>query len=93
MADSGVTYCPITVTGGMTNGQILRAIVETSAAFSKFLTGGTVAIQYFGFLRCDPDTIGYQNNLATLRSDPNNLRHMIFIFIYSSEYRGRFGTP
>jgi hypothetical protein len=77
----------------MTNGQILRTIVETSAAFNQFLADGTVAIQYFGFLRRDPDTIGYQNNLATLRSDPNNLRHMIFIFIYSSEYRGRFGTP
>jgi hypothetical protein len=89
---AGLSGSPITA-GSMTNGQILRTIVETSAAFNKFLTDGTVAIQYFGFLRRDPDTIGYQNNLATLRSDPNNLRHMIFIFIYSTEYRGRFGTP
>jgi hypothetical protein len=90
---AGLPSSTFTVTGGMTNGQILRGIVETSAAFNKFLVDGTVAIQYFGFLRRDPDTIGYQNNLATLRSDPNNLRHMIFIFIYSTEYRGRFGTP
>ncbi len=89
---AGLPNSPITV-GGMTNGQILRTVVETSAALNKFLVDGTVAIQYFGFLRRDPDTIGYQNNLATLRSDPNNLRHMIFIFIYSTEYRGRFGTP
>ena len=89
---AGLPNSPITA-GGMTNGQILRTVVETSAALNKFLTDGTVAIQYFGFLRRDPDTIGYQNNLATLRSDPNNLRHMIFIFIYSTEYRGRFGTP
>ncbi len=89
---AGLPGSPITV-GGMTNGQILRTVVETSAALNKFLVDGTVAIQYFGFLRRDPDTIGYQNNLATLRSDPNNLRHMIFIFIYSTEYRGRFGTP
>jgi len=88
---AGLSGTPITA-GSMTKGQILRTIVETSAAFNKFLTDGTVAIQYFGFLRRDPDTIGYQNNLATLRSDPNNLRHMIFIFIYSTEYRGRFGT-
>src|SRR6266436_1338775 len=90
---AGLPNSTFTVTAGMTNAQILRGIVETSAAFNKFLTDGTVAIQYFGFLRRDPDTIGYQNNLATLRSDPNNLRHMIFIFIYSTEYRGRFGTP
>jgi hypothetical protein len=89
---AGLPGSPIPA-GSMTNGQILRTIVETSAAFNQFLADGTVAIQYFGFLRRDPDTIGYQNNLTTLRSDPNNLRHMIFIFIYSSEYRGRFGTP
>jgi hypothetical protein len=69
----------------------LRGIVETSAVADKFLTDGTVSIQYFGFLRRDPDTIGYQNNVNTLNANPNNLRHMIFIFIYSTEYRGRFG--
>jgi hypothetical protein len=89
---AGLPGSPITA-GSLTKGQILRTIVETSASLNQFLVDGTVAIQYFGFLRRDPDTIGYQNNLATLRSDPNNLRHMIFIFIYSTEYRGRFGTP
>ena len=79
------------VSGNMTNGQILRGVVETNAVFNKFLTDGTVSIQYFGFLRRDPDTIGYQNNVNTLNANPNNLRHMIFIFIYSAEYRGRFG--
>jgi hypothetical protein len=77
--------------GSQTNGQILRGIAETSAAFNKFLTEGTVSILYFGFTRRDPDTTGYQNNVNTLNANPNNLRHMIFIFIYSTEYRGRFG--
>ncbi len=79
--------------GAQTNGQILRGIAQSQAALDKFLTEGTVSIQYFAFLRRDPDTIGYQNNVATLNLNPSNLRHMIFIFIYSSEYRGRFGTP
>ena len=79
--------------GAQTNGQILRGIAESQAALDKFLTEGTVSIQYFAFLRRDPDTIGYQNNVATLNANPSNLRHMIFIFIYSTEYRGRFGTP
>jgi hypothetical protein len=77
--------------GSQTNGQILRGIAESSAAFNKFLTEGTVSIMYFGFQRRDPDAIGYQNNVNTLNASPNNLRHMIFIFIYSTEYRSRFG--
>jgi Calx-beta domain len=81
------------VTAGQTNGQILRAIAERQTSLDKFLTEGTVSILYFGFQRRDPDTIGYQNNVNTLNADPNNLRHMIFIFIYSTEYRGRFGPP
>jgi hypothetical protein len=50
-------------------------------------------VLYFGFQRRDPDAVGYQNNVATLIANPNNLRHMIFIFIYSTEYRQRFGPP
>ena len=88
---AGLPNTIFTVTGNMTNAQILRGIVETSAVLDRFLTEGTVSIQYFGFLRRDPDTIGYQNNIDTLNADPNNLRHMIFIFIYSTEYRSRFG--
>ena len=75
----------------MSNAQILRGVAETAAVGNRFLTEGTVSIQYFGFLHRDPDTIGYQNNVDTLNANPTNLRHMIFIFIYSTEYRGRFG--
>jgi len=50
-----------------------------------------VAMQYFGYLRRDPDTIGYDNWVTTLTADPSNFRHMIFGFIYSTEYRQRFG--
>jgi hypothetical protein len=88
---AGLPSSTFTVTGNMTNGQILRGIVETAAVANRFLTEGTVSIQYFGFLRRDPDTVGYQNNVNTLNSNPSNLRHMIFIFIYSTEYRSRFG--
>ena len=42
-------------------------------------------------VRRDPDAIGYQNNVNTLNANPSNLRNMIFIFIYSTEYRQRFG--
>jgi hypothetical protein len=82
-----------TIQPGETDGQILRHIAERQSALDKFLTEGTVSILYFGFQRRDPDSVGYQNNVDTLNANPNNLRHMIFIFIYSTEYRQRFGPP
>jgi hypothetical protein len=87
---AGLPGSPISA-GSMTNGQILRAVVETSAASNKFFNRGFVSMQYFGYLRRDPDTIGFTNWVATLDADSSNFRHMIFGFIYSDEYRHRFG--
>jgi hypothetical protein len=86
---AGLPGSPISA-GSMTNGQILRAIAETPLAFDKFLNRGFVSMEYFGYLRRDPDTIGFKNWVDTLDADPNNFRHMIFGFIYSTEYRDRF---
>ncbi len=77
--------------GQMTRGEVLRSIVETSAVADKFFNRAFVSMQYFGYLRRDPDTIGFQNWLDTLNADPSNFRHMIFGFLYSTEYRQRFG--
>ncbi len=86
---AGLPGSPISA-GSLTNGQILRAIAETQLAFDKFLNRGFVSMEYFGYLRRDPDTIGFQNWVDTLNADPTNFRHMIFGFIYSDEYRNRF---
>src|SRR6185503_402531 len=72
-------------------GQVLREIVESKAVEDKFFIRAFVAMQYFGYLRRDPDTIGYDNWVTTLTNDPGNIRHMIFGFLFSNEYRGRFG--
>jgi cytochrome c peroxidase len=79
--------------GTRTRAQVLREIVEAQETLDRFLVDGFVAIQYFGYLHRDPDTIGYDNWTRTLRADPNNIRHMVFGFLYSTEYRSRFGTP
>ena len=78
--------------GQMTRGEVLRNIVESQAVFDKDFNRAFVAMQYFGYLRRDPDTIGFQNWLDTLNADPNNFRHMIFGFLFSTEYRQRFGV-
>jgi uncharacterized repeat protein (TIGR01451 family) len=71
--------------------QVLREIVELKAVEDRFFIRAFVAMQYFGYLRRDPDTIGYNNWVATLTAEPSNFRHMIFGFLFSTEYRGRFG--
>ena len=76
--------------GTMTRANVLRNVVESQVVFDKFIIPGFVTMEYFGYLRRDPDTIGYQNWVQTLTADPNNFRHMIFGFIFSSEYRDRF---
>ena len=78
-------------TNQKTRAQVLREIVEMQSVEDKFFIRAFVAMQYFGYLRRDPDTIGYANWVTTLTADPNNFRHMIFGFIYSDEYRHRFG--
>jgi len=76
--------------GTQTRAQVLRTVMESQAVFDKFFNRGFVTMQYFGYLRRDPDTIGFKNWVDTLNADPSNFRHMIFGFIYSTEYLTRF---
>jgi len=78
-------------TGQMTRGEVLRNIVESQVVGDKFFNRALVTMQYFGYLRRDPDTVGFQNWLDTINADPSNTRHMIFGFLFSTEYRQRFG--
>ncbi|HEU4833220.1 MAG TPA: NF038122 family metalloprotease, partial [Pyrinomonadaceae bacterium] len=77
--------------GQMNRGQVLRNIVESQAVANQFFNRAFVSMQYFGYLRRDPDAVGFQNWVNTLNADPNNFRHMIFGFLFSTEYRQRFG--
>ncbi len=72
-------------------GQVLREIVETQAVADRFFNRAFVSMQYFGYLRRDPDTVGFNNWLTTLNNNPADFRHMIFGFLFSTEYRQRFG--
>ena len=74
-----------------TRAAVLREIVELKAVEDLFFIRAFVAMQYFGYLRRDPDTVGFNNWVTTLTADPSNIRHMIFGFLFSNEYRSRFG--
>jgi Metallo-peptidase family M12/Calx-beta domain/Reprolysin family propeptide/Bacterial pre-peptidase C-terminal domain len=77
--------------GQTTRAQVLRDIVETQAVADRFFNRAFVSMQYFGYLRRDPDPVGFNNWLATLNNNPADFRHMIFGFLFSTEYRQRFG--
>jgi hypothetical protein len=76
--------------GTQTRAQVLRTVIESKPVFDKFFNRGFVTMQYFGYLRRDPDSIGFGNWVDALNADPTNFRHMIFGFIFSTEYLTRF---
>ena len=76
--------------GTQTRAQVVRTVIESQVVFDKFFNRGFVTMEYFGYLRRDPDPIGFKNWIDALTADPNNFRHMIFGFIYSTEYLTRF---
>ena len=75
-----------------TRAQVVRAIVESDEVFAAEFNRAFVAMQYFGYLRRDPDP-DYNKWLAYLNEHPDDFRTMVRGFMNSVEYRLRFGQP
>ncbi|HEY0099734.1 MAG TPA: DUF4214 domain-containing protein [Pyrinomonadaceae bacterium] len=78
-------------TRNKTRAEVLIALVEHPAVDLRERNGAFVAMQYFGYLRRDPDTGGYNNWLNYLNANPNDFRTMVRGFANSQEYQLRFG--
>jgi N-acetylneuraminic acid mutarotase len=88
-----------------TRAQVLRAIAESAEVNAKFYKQAFVTMEYFGYLRRDPESCvgspdpancGYifHNSRFQLAADPDFLENTIVRgFIESPEYRQRFGQP
>ncbi len=64
------------------------------AFYDKEFNAAFVLMEYFGYLRRDPDPAGYQNWLTKLNTYGNYIdAEMVKSFIISPEYRARFGQP
>jgi lysophospholipase L1-like esterase len=74
-----------------TRGEVLLALVEHPAVDARERNGAFVAMQYFGYLRRDPDLTGYNNWLTYLNANPTDFRTMVRGFVNSQEYQLRFG--
>ena len=78
--------------GGATRASVLRQIVENDGFTRAKANQMFVMMEYFGYLRRDPDEDGYQFWLAKLNQFGGNFEQaeMVKAFIVSGEYRDRF---
>lgn len=76
-----------------TRATVLRKIAEAEEMQTREFNAAFVAMEYFGYLRRDPDTAGYNFWLNKLNAFNGNFvnAEMVKAFITSSEYRQRFG--
>jgi hypothetical protein len=73
--------------------RVLRRLVEYTEFVNAEFNRGFVAAEYYGYLRRDPDTSGYNFWLNVLNNGvPGNFRSMVCAFITSAEYQVRFGA-
>jgi len=78
---------------GTARGQIVREVAESAEVKAAEYNPSFVQMQYFGYLRRDPEPEGYAFWLNVLNNrEPNNYRGMICAFLTSAEYQLRFGT-
>jgi len=78
--------------GGMTRAAVLRQIVEDADFVSAKRNSAFVMMEYFGYLRREPDAAGFDFWLGKLNQFNGNFEQaeMVRSFIISGEYRDRF---
>ncbi|HYP02134.1 MAG TPA: S8 family serine peptidase [Pyrinomonadaceae bacterium] len=77
--------------GTLTRAQVVRAIADSDEVFALEYNRAYVAMQYFGYLRRDPDAGGFNAWLNYLQANPTDDRTMVRGFANSQEYQLRFG--
>jgi hypothetical protein len=75
--------------GTRTRATVLRDIAESGEVSQKYFNQAFVVMQYFGYLRRDPDA-SYLDWIQELNTTGNS-RNMINGFVNSAEYFLRFG--
>lgn len=71
----------------------VRRLAEANAFVQAEYNKAFVLMEYFGYLRRDPEPAGYDFWLNVLNNrEPGNYRGMVCSFITSTEYQRRFGS-
>ena len=79
-----------TATNG--RGAFLRDVGDGLAFRNALFSRAFVLVQYFGYLKRDPDQAGYDFWLGVINGQPNNVRGMVCAFVTSAEYQQRFSA-
>ena len=79
--------------GTETRASVLRKVVDNQAYIDAEFRPAFVEMCYFGYLRRDPDPLGFNFWLESLNNSNGDLYHATKAFIVSTEYRARFGQP
>jgi hypothetical protein len=78
---------------GRTRAQVIRDVIEIGEFKQREFNPAFVLMQYFGYLRRNPDQGGYDFWLDVVNSRAtNNYRAMVCAFLTSAEYQQRFGS-
>ena len=81
------------INGTKSRAQVLLDVVEIQEFDNREYNPAFVLMQFFGYLRRDPDQSGYDFWLDVVNNrEPNNYRAMVCAFITSAEYQLRFGA-
>lgn len=73
--------------------RVIRMLVDHPRFAQAEYNAAFVQMQYFGYLRRDPDLSGFEFWLNVLNTaDANNYRGMVCAFLTSAEYQYRFGV-
>ncbi|MDQ5845167.1 MAG: DUF4214 domain-containing protein [Acidobacteriota bacterium] len=81
---------------GKTRAEVVRTVIESGPVYDKYFREAFVSMQYFGFLRRDPDPTGFPYWMERLNQYPDDYRleqhpevigPMVGGFIYSDEYQ------
>ena len=75
--------------GMRTRATVLRDVLESTEVYNRYYNQAFVVMQYFGYLRRDPDA-SYLDWIEVLNSS-QDFRGMVNGFMNSPEYRARFG--
>ena len=92
---AGLTACGSSAPGCLTRAAVLRKVAEHPSLDRKLFNEAFVTMQYFGYLRRDPDDGGFRFWLSKLEQFGGNFveAEMVKAFISSDEYLRRFGQP
>jgi len=75
--------------GKATRAEVFRGLMDSKEVYDKFYNSAFVVMQYFGYLRRDPDIL-YLEWIKIMDGNGGDYRGMISGFMNSNEYRNRF---